>query len=58
MLKGLGARVTDIEEMLNRKRAPMAITTEPQQLLQLLAFMSPAFPVGGFAYSAWAGTGH
>ena len=29
----------------------MAITTEPQQLLQLLAFMSPAFPVGGFAYS-------
>src|SRR5436190_16407697 len=36
---------------LNRKQAPMAITTEPQQLLQLLAFMSPAFPVGGFAYS-------
>ncbi len=29
----------------------MAITTEPQQLLHLLAFMSPAFPVGGFAYS-------
>ena len=29
----------------------MAITTEPQQLLQLLAFISPAFPVGGFAYS-------
>ncbi len=29
----------------------MAITTEPHQLLQLLAFMSPAFPVGGFAYS-------
>ena len=29
----------------------MAITTEPQQLLQLLAFMSPAFPVGSFAYS-------
>ena len=29
----------------------MAITTEPSQLLQLLAFMSPAFPVGGFAYS-------
>ena len=29
----------------------MDITTEPQQLLQLLAFMSPAFPVGGFAYS-------
>jgi urease accessory protein len=29
----------------------MAITTEPQQFLQLLAFMSPAFPVGGFAYS-------
>jgi urease accessory protein len=29
----------------------MVITTEPQQLLQLLAFMSPAFPVGGFAYS-------
>ena len=29
----------------------MAITTEPRQLLQLLAFMSPAFPVGGFAYS-------
>lgn len=29
----------------------MAITTESQQLLQLLAFMSPAFPVGGFAYS-------
>jgi urease accessory protein len=29
----------------------MAITTEPQQLLQLLAFMSPAFPTGGFAYS-------
>ena len=29
----------------------MAIITEPQQLLQLLAFMSPAFPVGGFAYS-------
>jgi urease accessory protein len=29
----------------------MAIITEPQQLLQLLAFMSPAFPMGGFAYS-------
>jgi urease accessory protein len=29
----------------------MAITTEPQRLLQLLAFMSPAFPVGSFAYS-------
>jgi urease accessory protein len=29
----------------------MAITTEPQPLLHLLAFMSPAFPVGGFAYS-------
>jgi len=29
----------------------MATTTEPQQLLHLLAFMSPAFPVGGFAYS-------
>jgi urease accessory protein len=29
----------------------MAITAEPQQLLQLLAFMSPAFPVGSFAYS-------
>jgi len=29
----------------------MAITTESRQLLQLLAFMSPAFPVGGFAYS-------
>ena len=29
----------------------MAILTEPQQLLQLLAFMSPAFPVGSFAYS-------
>ena len=29
----------------------MATTTEPKQLLQLLAFMSPAFPVGGFAYS-------
>jgi urease accessory protein len=29
----------------------MAITTDPQQLLQLLAFMSPAFPVGSFAYS-------
>jgi urease accessory protein len=29
----------------------MAIITEPQQLLQLLAFMSPAFPVGSFAYS-------
>jgi urease accessory protein len=29
----------------------MAITTEPQQLLHLLAFMSPAFPVGSFAYS-------
>ena len=35
----------------SQKQAPMAITTEPQQLLQLLAFMSPAFPVGGFAYS-------
>jgi urease accessory protein len=29
----------------------MAITTEPQPLLHLLAFMSPAFPVGSFAYS-------
>ena len=29
----------------------MAITTEPQQLLQLLTFMSPAFPTGSFAYS-------
>lgn len=29
----------------------MAITTEPQQLLRLLAFMSPAFPIGSFAYS-------
>ncbi len=29
----------------------MAITTEPQKFLQLLAFMSPAFPVGSFAYS-------
>ena len=29
----------------------MAIITEPQQLQQLLAFMSPAFPVGSFAYS-------
>jgi urease accessory protein len=29
----------------------MAITTEPQRLLQLLAFMSPAFPVGSFASS-------
>lgn len=29
----------------------MVITTEPQKLLQLLAFMSPAFPVGGYAYS-------
>ncbi len=29
----------------------MAITTEPAQLLHLLAIMSPAFPVGGFAYS-------
>ena len=29
----------------------MAITTEPQRLLQLLAFMSPAFPIGSFAYS-------
>jgi urease accessory protein len=29
----------------------MAITTEPQQFLQLLAFMSPAFPIGSFAYS-------
>ena len=29
----------------------MAITTEPQKLLQLLAFMSPAFPIGSFAYS-------
>ena len=29
----------------------MAITTESRQLLQLLAFMSPAFPVGSFAYS-------
>ena len=29
----------------------MAITTEPRQLLQLLAFMSPAFPIGSFAYS-------
>ncbi len=29
----------------------MAITTKPEQLLQLLAFMSPAFPIGSFAYS-------
>lgn len=29
----------------------MAITTEPAQLLHLMAVMSPAFPVGGFAYS-------
>ena len=29
----------------------MAITTEPVHLLQLMAFMSPAFPVGSFAYS-------
>jgi urease accessory protein len=29
----------------------MDITTEPQQLLQLLALMSPAFPIGSFAYS-------
>ena len=29
----------------------MAITTEPQQLLQLMAFLSPAFPIGSFAYS-------
>ena len=29
----------------------MATTTEPQQLLQLLVFMSPAFPIGSFAYS-------
>jgi urease accessory protein len=29
----------------------MATTTEPKQLLQLMAVMSPAFPVGGFAYS-------
>ena len=29
----------------------MAITTEPQLLLQLLAFVSPAFPIGSFAYS-------
>ena len=29
----------------------MAITTEPQRLLQLLAFVSPAFPIGSFAYS-------
>ncbi len=29
----------------------MAITTEPRQLLRLLAFMSPAFPIGSFAYS-------
>jgi urease accessory protein len=29
----------------------MATTTESTQLLQLLAIMSPAFPVGSFAYS-------
>ena len=29
----------------------MAITTEPRQLLQLMAFLSPAFPIGSFAYS-------
>jgi urease accessory protein len=29
----------------------MAITTEPARLLHLMAVMSPAFPVGGFAYS-------
>jgi urease accessory protein len=29
----------------------MATTTESTQLLQLMAVMSPAFPVGGFAYS-------
>jgi urease accessory protein len=29
----------------------MAITTEPHRLLQLLAFVSPAFPIGSFAYS-------
>ena len=29
----------------------MAITTEPAQFLQLMAIMSPAFPIGSFAYS-------
>jgi urease accessory protein len=29
----------------------MAITTEPTHLLQLMAIMSPAFPIGSFAYS-------
>lgn len=29
----------------------MAITTESTQLLQLMAIMSPAFPIGSFAYS-------
>jgi urease accessory protein len=29
----------------------MAITTEPEQFLQLMAIMSPAFPIGSFAYS-------
>ena len=29
----------------------MAITTDPQQFLQLMAFLSPAFPIGSFAYS-------
>lgn len=29
----------------------MTITIESQRLLQLLAFMSPAFPIGSFAYS-------
>ena len=29
----------------------MAITTEPTQFLQLMAIMSPAFPIGSFAYS-------
>ena len=40
----------------SRKPAPMpamviAMTTDAQQLQLLLAWMSPAFPVGGFAYS-------
>jgi urease accessory protein len=32
-------------------QVPMAITTEPAQLLKLMAIMSPAFPIGSFAYS-------